>query len=129
MRHPVAERFIDRVLERARSALDDADIGTEEAHTQDVRLLATHIFRSHVNDAIEAEQRTYRGGGNAMLPGSGFGDDATLSHARGEQSLAECVVELVRACVEQVFALEENACSARMLRQALGKIKRRGRPQ
>jgi hypothetical protein len=34
-----------------------------------------------------------------------FGDDSLFAHALGEQSLAEAIVDLVRAGVQQVFAL------------------------
>jgi len=41
-----------------------------------------------------------------VLPGAGLGDDARLPHAPGEQRLAERVVDLVRAGMGQVLALE-----------------------
>src|SRR6185437_15450759 len=43
-----------------------------------------------------------------------------------EQSLAEAVVDLVRAGVQQVFAFEVDFCSAQGFREALGKVERRG---
>ena len=50
-----------------------------------------------------------------MLTRAGFGDDALLSHALGEQSLAEAVVDLVRAGVQQVFALQIDLRAAQFL--------------
>ena len=44
-----------------------------------------------------------------MLTGAGLGDDARLAHPLGEQRLAERVVDLVRAGMRQVFALEQDA--------------------
>jgi hypothetical protein len=41
-----------------------------------------------------------------VLAGAGLGDDARLAHALGEQRLAERVVDLVRAGVVEVLALE-----------------------
>ncbi len=41
-----------------------------------------------------------------MLAGAGLGDDARLAHAPGEQDLAEHVVDLVRAGVIELVALE-----------------------
>ena len=61
-----------------------------------------------------------------MLAGTGFGDDALLAHAPGEQPLAERVVDFVRAGVEEVFALEVDSGAAELLRQALGEIERSG---
>ena len=41
-----------------------------------------------------------------MLAGAGLGDQPGLAHALGEQALAEHLVGLVRAAVEQVLALQ-----------------------
>ena len=69
-----------------------------------------------------------RGRGDAVLARAGFGDDALLAHAPGEQDLAERVVDLVRAGVQEVFALEINFRAAEFFGQAFGEIKRRGPP-
>ena len=90
-------------------ALTSRDRRAEQAHADDVQRLAPHVFRAHVDDALEAEQRTGGGRRHAVLPGAGLGDDAPLAHALGEQRLPQRVVDLVRAGVRQVFALEENA--------------------
>jgi hypothetical protein len=41
-----------------------------------------------------------------MLARAGFGDDAGLAHADGQQDLADAIVDLVRARVVQFLALE-----------------------
>ena len=56
-----------------------------------------------------------------MLPRAGLRDDALLAHAPRQQPLAQRVVDLVRAGVQQVFALEINLRAAQLLRQPLGK--------
>jgi hypothetical protein len=61
-----------------------------------------------------------------VLAGAGFGDDARLAHAARQQGLADHVVDLVRAGVVQVFALEEDLRPALLLRPALGVVDRRG---
>ena len=61
-----------------------------------------------------------------MLAGAGFGDDALLAHADGKQRLAEAVVDLVRAGVEEVFALEVDLGAAESFGQSLGEVERRG---
>jgi hypothetical protein len=63
-----------------------------------------------------------------VLAGAGLGDDALLAHALGEQDLAEAIVDLVRAGVVQLVALEVDLGAAEMLGQALGEIEREGRP-
>ena len=60
-----------------------------------------------------------------MLPCACFRDDATLAHFLREQSLAKGVVDLVRASVQQVFALQKNTRAARVLSQTRSKIERR----
>ena len=57
-----------------------------------------------------------------MLAGAGFGDDPLLAHAAGEQDLAEHVVDLVRAGVVELVALEIDLRSAEPFGQTLGEI-------
>src|SRR6185312_12155823 len=68
--------------------------------------------------------RRHRGGGDAVLARAGLGDDAGLAHALGQQNLAQAIVDLVRAGVIEVFALEINLRSPEMLGEARGEIKR-----
>ncbi len=75
---------------------------------------------------FKPEHRGDGGGGDAVLARAGFGDDARLAHAPGEQDLADAVVDLVRAGVEEVFALEINLRAAQFAGEAFGEVKRRG---
>jgi hypothetical protein len=59
-----------------------------------------------------------------VLAGAGLGDDAALAHALGQQRLADGVVDLVRAGVVEVLALEVQA-PAGDLAEALGEVQRR----
>ncbi len=61
-----------------------------------------------------------------MHAGAGLGDDALFAHPLGQQDLADAVVDLVRAGVVQVFALEVDLGAAEVLTQALGVIQRAG---
>ena len=81
-------------------------LGAQQVHPLDVRLLAAHVLRAHVDDALEPEPRAGRRGRDTVLAGARLGDDPLLAEPAGEQRLAERVVELVRAGVEQVLALE-----------------------
>ena len=84
----------------------------EQLHAKDVRLLPLDVGRAHIDDAGQTEARRDRGGGDAVLAGAGLGDDARLAHAAGEQDLAEAIVDLVRAGVVQLVALEVDLCAA-----------------
>ena len=55
-------------------------------------------------------------------PAPVFGDHARLAHALGKQRLADGIVDLVRAGVVQILALEINLRAAEMLGPALGVI-------
>src|SRR5690606_25568565 len=64
------------------------------------------------------------GGGNAVHAGAGLGDDALLAHAPRQEDLADTVVDLVRAGVVQLLALEVDLRAAAVLGQAFGEIQR-----
>ena len=57
-----------------------------------------------------------------MLTGARFGDDAGLAHTPGEQDLAEAIIDLVRARMVQLIALEIDFRAIEMLGQPLRKI-------
>ena len=98
----------------------------EHAHAKDVQRLTRHVFGAHVDDALESEQRAGGRRRDAVLAGAGFGDDAALAHALREQRLAERVVDLVRAGVREILALEEQR--ARRCRRPPARLVERRRP-
>ena len=118
---PVAHGLVDRVFQGAGTGIHAADFRPQQPHAENIQLLPPHVFRPHVHDAFKAQQRAYRGGGHAMLPGAGLGDDAMLAHAFDQQRLSQTVVDLVRAGMKQVFALEINLCPAQFFGKTLGK--------
>ena len=81
-----------------------------------------HVFGAHVHDAFQAQLRGDSGGGNAVLPCSGFRDHARLLHLHRQQALADGVINFVCAGVQQVFALEINF-RARTATGNLGKMR------
>src|SRR5713101_4434344 len=118
VRDPVADRLVHRVLQRARSGIDRAHLDAEQAHARDVGRLPLDVLGAHVDDALEAEQRAHGRGRHAVLPRAGLRDDALLAHPAREQRLSERVVQLVRAGVEQVLPLEQEArADAQRLRE------------
>src|SRR5918996_716818 len=123
VRDPVADRLARRLLERARPELHGPHLRAEEAHALHVRLLALHVLGAHVDDALEPEARADRGGGDAVLARAGLCDDALLAEAAGDQRLADGVVDLVRARVAEVLALEVDAPP---VADALGAVGRGG---
>ena len=118
VRDPVADRRRDGLLERARAGVDAAHGRAQQPHPLHVGPLAAHVLGAHVDDALQPEQRARGRGRDAVLAGAGLGDDARLAHALGQQALAERVVELVRARVHQVLALEPDRAGRRPPRGA-----------
>ena len=124
---PVAQRLVHRILQGARAGLDRHHLGAQQAHAEDIGLLPLHVDLAHIDGAGQAEARGDRGGGDAMLAGAGLGDDAGLAHAPGQQDLAHAIVDLVRAGVVEVLALQIDLGAAEMPGQPLGE-KERARP-
>src|SRR5208282_3330772 len=122
---PVAHGFVDGVFEGARTGIDAENFGAQQTHTEDVELLAAHVFGAHVDHTLEAEQGADGGRGYAMLTGAGFRYDAVLAHAFHQQGLAEAVVDFVRAGVEKIFALEINFRASKFCGQAAREEQRR----
>ena len=118
--HPVAERLVDRVLERARAGGHRDDLGAEQPHPGDVERLAAGVLLAHVDGAGQPHER--RGGRrrDAVLAGAGLGDDPGLADPLGQQRLAEHVVDLVRAGVVEVLALEQDPGAAGVLGEPFG---------
>ena len=123
--HPIAQRLVHRILQRLRTGFDRHDLGAEHVHAKDVLLLPLDIDRAHIDDAFEAEARAQRGGRHPVHAGAGFGDHAFLAHPPRQQNLAEHVVDLVRAGVVELFALEIDFGAAAIRREALGEVERR----
>ena len=107
--HPVTHRLVDGVLERAAPTVHGLDLGAEQLHAEHVEFLAFDVDRPHVDLALQAHERRGGGAGDAVLAGAGVGHDALLAHPLGEQRLADDVVDLVRAGVVEVLALEDQA--------------------
>jgi hypothetical protein len=117
--HPVAERLVDRVLERARAGGHRNDLGAEQAHPRDVERLAAGVLLAHVDRAGQPHQRSGGRRRDAVLAGAGLGDDPLLADALGQERLAEHIVDLVRARVVEVLALEQDPGAAAVLGEPL----------
>ena len=121
---PVAQRLVHRVLQRRRAGMHRPHLGAQQLHAEDVGLLPLDVGRAHIDDAGHVEERADRGGGDAVLAGAGLGDDAALAHAARQQDLAHRVVDLVRAGVVEVLALQIDLGAAELPRQPLGEEER-----
>ena len=125
---PVPHGLADGVLQRAAPGVDGRHGRPEQAHPEDIQSLALHVLRAHVHFALQAEQRRHRGHSHAVLARAGLGDDPLLPHPAGQERLADRVVDLVRAGVAEVLALEVDPRPAELLRQPFRIVERRRAP-
>ena len=116
VRDPVADGLVHGLLERRRARRDGHDRRAQQVHARDVGRLAPGVLLAHVDDALEPEARAHGRAGDAMLARARLGDDALLAEPPREQRLADGVVDLVRARVREVFALEPDARAADLRR-------------
>ena len=65
------------------------------------------------------------GRGDSVLACARFGDDAAFAHAQRQKALADGVVELVRARVVEVLALEPDLSAAALIAEPAGVIQGR----
>ena len=128
VRHPVAHRFVERILQGSRAGFHRNDGGAEQFHAVHVRRLALHVLGTHVHHALHAVARGDRGSRHAMLARPRLGDHAQLAHAARDQRLTDRIVDLVRAGVIQVFALEEDLRAPQQLRPPPGMVDGSGPP-
>jgi hypothetical protein len=83
--------------------------GSQQAHSEHVQRLPTHVFGAHIDDALQTKTGTDRRSSHAMLTRTGFSNDPLLAHTQGQQSLTEGIVDFVRTGVVEVFTLQPNA--------------------
>ena len=126
---PVAQRLVDRVLERARARSDRHHLGAEQLHPEHVGALAAHVHLAHVDPALQPQLGGDRGGGHPVLAGAGLGDHARLAHALRQQALADDVVHLVGAGVGQALQLQVDRRAADLRLRVHGRGERRRAPR
>ena len=102
--------------------------GAQQPHPKDIQRLSLHVLNAHIHQALETEKSAGRGRSYAVLAGAGLGDYPRLSHPLCQQDLTHHVIELVRACVTEIFALQIDPGSSEHVSEPLGKIERGGAP-
>ena len=113
-------RFVDGGAQRAVAARHRHDGRAEQAHAADVRRLALHVDLAHVHGARQADARARGGAATPCWPAPVSAIDALRAEALREQRLADGVVDLVRAGVREILALEPHL-RAPALRKSRGR--------
>ena len=84
-------------------------LGAQQAHAEHVEGLARRCRPRPCRPCTSMPSRAAAvARGHAVLAGTGLGHQAGLAHAPGQQGLAQHVVDLVRAGVVEVLALEQH---------------------
>jgi hypothetical protein len=109
IRHPIAERLVDCILEGPTPRIDRAHLCAEQFHAKHIGLLTCNVFRPHIDDAFQPEHRARRSRRDAVLPCACLRHNASLAHALCQQTLPQSIVDLVRARVRKVFPLQVDA--------------------
>ena len=104
---------------------DGDDFGTEDFHTGDVGRLFGDVDGSHVYFTFQSEEGGSCCQGNAVLPGSRFGNKFLFSHVFGQKSFSHAVVKLVSARVVEVLALEVELARTQQAGEAFAMVDRR----
>ena len=113
--NPIAKGFVDGIFKRLAALGYRHYCGPHLLHPENVRPLARNIVCAHVDGAVKTKLGGHGGGGNPVLPGTGFSDNASLAHAFGQEPLPHHVVGLVRASVVKIFALDVNTRTTQLI--------------
>ena len=124
IRHPIAQGFIESILQRARTRLCWNNRSTQQLHPEHIWHLSGDINLAHIDDTFEAKPCAGRGRCHAMLASPSFGDNPLLAHATGQQDLPHDIVDLVGTGMIQFIAFEINLGTLQIIGQAFGKIQR-----
>ncbi len=101
---PVAKSVVNGVFQCPRAAFHADDFRAAEFHLVDVDALPLDIGDAHEDFGLHPEQGADHSSGQAVLSGAGLGDQFGFAHIFRQKTLAQRIVNFVRAAVQQVFA-------------------------
>ena len=81
---PVAHGLVDGFFKGGLAGGDGDDFGAQKSHASHVQGLSFHVDLAHVDSALQPEAGADGRGGDAVLAGAGFGDDAFFAKSFGE---------------------------------------------
>ena len=123
-RDPVADRLVHRILQRRRTGRDRNHPRPQRFHALHIRRLPLDVDRAHEHVALHPEQRRDGRGADAVHPRAGLRDQPGLAHPPRQQRLPDGVVDLVRAGMVQVLALQIDFRAARVVAEPLRVVER-----
>ena len=103
---PVTNRLISGIFQGHVAGGDRYHLGSQHLHLLHVGMLSFYVGLTHIDHALHVHQGTNGSGRHAMLSGTRLGDNPLLAHTSSDQDLTDRVVDLVCACVVEVFSLQ-----------------------
>src|SRR6266581_3731694 len=97
-------------------------LGAEHLHPVHVQFLSVHVLASHVDFRAQSQSRARHSGSNPMLSGPGFSNDPQFPHFLGKESLAESIVDLVRATMQEILSLQIDSGPSNVASQIGSKV-------
>ena len=118
IRHPIAHRLVDGILQGARTRGNAAHIRAQQPHPKHVRALAGDVVGAHIHHAFHAQQRADCRRCDSVLACAGFGDNPFFAHPLRQQTLTQRIIDFMCAGVGQILALQPNLRSTTFGRKA-----------
>src|SRR5712692_744847 len=97
-------------------------LGTEHLHPVHVQFLPVHVLDPHVDFRAQSQSGARHSGSNPMLSRPCFSNDPPLPHFPSKESLAESIVDLVRATMQEILSLQVDSSPSNMASQIGSKI-------
>src|SRR6266581_4017394 len=99
-------------------------LSAEHLHSIHVQFLSVHVLGPHVDLRAQSQSRARHSGSNPMLSRAGFSNDPPFPHFLGQESLAESIVDLVGATMQEILSLQIDPSPSNMASQIGSKIHR-----
>src|SRR5713226_9441883 len=99
-------------------------LGTEHLHPVHVQFLPVHVLDPHVDFRAQSQSGARHSGSNPMLSRPCFSNDPPLPHFPSKESLAESIVDLVRATMQEILSFQLNPSPSSVTGQIGSKIQR-----
>ena len=111
---PLSHRLGHGVFQSCRSGCHRVDLRSEKAHPVNVECLPLRILLTHEYFTLHTHESRRSSRCNAVLPRSCLRDHSCLSHLLCKKHLPQHVVDLVGACMVQVFTLQIDLSPAQI---------------
>ena len=122
IRNPIPNGLVDGVFQGAGAGFHRKDFGGQQAHPKDIGGLAADVGGAHIDQALQAQHSADGGGGDPVLAGAGFGDNARLAHIFSQQGLAQGIVDFMGAGMGQILPFQVDFRPAAAAGQVGGKV-------